>query len=133
MGMPIKVTSAILARLRDEAERALPDECCGLLLGDRDRIVEVRRTANVAANPRARFEIDSQALIDAERATRRGGLQVLGYFHSHPDGPAVPSATDRAQAAHDGRLWVIVGNGGVAFWRDDEAGFAPLSYVVEDR
>jgi len=108
------------------------DECCGLLLG-RERIEEIRPAANVAAEPRHRFEIDPQALIDAHRAARDGGPQVIGYYHSHPTGPAEPSATDRAMASGDGRVWAIVGTDGVTFWRDDEHGFVALSYTVEDR
>ena len=66
---------------------------------------------------------------------RRGpaARRCVGYYHSHPTGPAEPSATDRAQASGDGRVWAIVGEDGVTFWRDDERGFAPLSYAIEDR
>jgi hypothetical protein len=44
----------------------------------------------------------------------------------------VPSAADRAEAAHDGSLWAIIGESGVTFWRDEEAGFAALSYTAVD-
>ena len=88
---------------------------------------------NVAFDPRRSFEIDPQALIAAHRAAREGGPAVLGYYHSHPAGAAVPSDTDRAMAAGDGRVWAIVGKGDVTFWRDDRDGFAPLPYAVEDR
>lgn len=115
-----------------EAAAAAPDECCGLLLGDH-RIAEARPAANVAPDPRHRFEIDPHALIAAHRAARTGGPAVLGYYHSHPGGPAMPSATDRAMASGDGRVWAIVGRDGVTFWRDDGDGFAPLPYAVEDR
>lgn len=119
--------------MRREADRAASEECCGLLLGRGGRIEEARPAANVAADRRRHFEIDPQALVDAHRAARAGGLEVLGYYHSHPTGPAEPSATDRASAARDGRAWAIVGETGIAFWRDGEAGFVPLSYAVEDR
>lgn len=118
--------------MQTEAARARPEECCGLLLGRNGTIEEARPAANVAADPRRRFEIDPQALVDAHRVARSGGPQVLGYYHSHPAGPAAPSATDRAQASHDGHVWAIAGEGGVTFWRDEEAGFVPLSYAVED-
>ena len=116
-----------------EAARAAPDECCGILLGCGALIEELRPAANVASDPHRRFEIAPQALVDAHRISRNGGLRVLGYYHSHPAGSAEPSATDCAQAAHDGSVWAIVGQGGVTFWRDEEAGFVPLSYVLEDR
>lgn len=118
--------------MRAEARDSAPDECCGLLLG-REAIEEALPAPNVAAEPRHRFEIDPQTLIDAHRAARAGGLQVIGYYHSHPAGPARPSATDRAQAAGDSRVWAIVGTDDVTFWRDDEDGFVSLSYTVEDR
>jgi proteasome lid subunit RPN8/RPN11 len=118
--------------MRQEGRNSAPDECCGLLLG-RDAVEEARPAANVALEPRHRFEIDPQALIDAHREARAGGLGVIGYYHSHPGGPAEPSATDRAHASGDGKVWAILGAGGVTFWRDDEDGFVSLSYRVEDR
>ena len=131
--MVVRLTRSVLDRLLAEAALAAPEECCGLLLGRDGTIEEARPAANMAADPRRRFEIDPQALVDAHRAARSGGPRVVGYFHSHPDGPAGPSATDGAEAAHDGSLWAIIGESGVTFWRDEEAGFVPLSYAVEDR
>ena len=109
-----------------------PREACGLLLGRNNRIEEVRPCANVHPDPDRHFEIDPQALIEAHRAARSGGPHVLGYFHSHPSGPPEPSATDRASGTGDGRVWAIVGEGKVSWWRDTEAGFVPLSYNRAD-
>jgi proteasome lid subunit RPN8/RPN11 len=119
-----------LRAIRSHAARSAPEECCGLLLGTGRAVEHAHPAANVAADPRRRFEIDPQALVDAQRAARAGGPQVIGYYHSHPAGPAEPSATDRAQAGHDGAVWAIAAPGGVAFWRDGEAGFVPLPYAV---
>jgi proteasome lid subunit RPN8/RPN11 len=130
--MMLRVTREALERMRAEAAAAAGEECCGLLLGV-GGIDEARPAVNVAADRRRRFEIDPQALVDAHRAARQGGPAVVGYYHSHPMGPAEPSATDRAMAAGDGSVWAIVGADGVRFWRDDGQGFARLSYVVEDR
>ena len=131
--MEIRVSRAVLQRLLDEAARAAPEECCGILLGRDGLIDEARPAPNVSADRARRFEIDPQALVDAHRAARGGGPGVLGYFHSHPGGPAAPSAIDRTQATHDGSVWAIIGESGVTFWRDEEAGFVPLSYTIEDR
>lgn len=131
--MKIRVSRSAIDRMVSAAERAAPEECCGILLGGDGRIEQARAAANVAADRRRMFEIDPQALIDAHREARRGGRPVAGYYHSHPGGPPDPSATDRAHAACDGMVWAIVGETGVAFWRDEERGFVPLSYVVEDR
>jgi proteasome lid subunit RPN8/RPN11 len=129
--MEIRVTSLALDQLRAAAVQAAPEECCGLLLGAVGGIEATQPACNVAADPLRQFEIDPQALIDAHRAARAGGLQVIGYYHSHPGGPAAPSPTDSAQGAHDGRVWAIVGESGVTFWRDEEGGFTPLSYAVD--
>ena len=57
----------------------------------------------------------------------------MGYYHSHPNGRAEPSPTDRASAAHDGKVWAIAANGQVRFFRDGEDGFEALSYEVAPR
>ena len=131
--MAIELTRAALERILREAACAVPEEACGLLLGRGGRIEQAKPAGNVHPSPRARFEIDPQALIDAHRAARGGGPEVIGYYHSHPSGPAEPSATDRAMAVGDGRVWAIVGKGDVTFWRDDDGGFTALSYTVVER
>lgn len=131
--MIAEVTSAVLERILAEAATADPRECCGILLGDGAAIGALEPACNVHPAPETHFEIDPRALIDAHRAARAGGPQVMGYYHSHPRGPAAPSPTDQAMAARDGRIWAIAGEGEVRFWRDDEAGFEPLSLRVIDR
>lgn len=137
--MVVEVTSGVLATLRAEAERAAPEECCGLLLGRAGpagigRIEQVMVAANVAPDPRLRFEIDPVALLAGHKAARGGGPQVLGYYHSHPEGHPVPSATDCEHSTGDLRIWAIIADGQVAFWRDSGKGFAPLTCrTVDDR
>lgn len=115
------------------ARAAHPLEACGLLFGWAGRITVARQTANVHPTPETHFEIDPQALIDAHRAERDGGLDLLGYFHSHPTGDPHPSATDRASAAGDRRVWAIAAGDKLTFWRDDPARFSVLSYEVIGR
>ncbi len=113
------------------AREADPCEACGLLLGTGTHIHTARPTANVAPDPAMHFEIDPATLIAAHRAARDGsGPEVIGYFHSHPNGLARPSATDVASAARDGRLWIIVADGAITCWCDGPDGFEPLSYAV---
>ena len=119
--------------IRAHARRAEPEECCGLLFGRPGLIEEARAAANVAEDPARRFEIDPQALIDAHRAARSGGANLIGYYHSHPKGSARPSVVDETMAARDGGVWAIAAADGVTFWRDGERGFEPLSYALEDR
>ena len=132
----VEITTHALAAMRAHAAAALPHEACGLLLGESGRITDARAAANVHPSPHTHFEIDPQALIDAHRAARAGGPQVLGYYHSHPHGPAVPSATDRAEAAGDGRVWAIIAaddpQADVRFWRDGEQGFVALPLCLID-
>lgn len=128
--MKLEVSSAVLAGLRAAAAAAHPCECCGLLLGKGNRIDAIRPAANLHPMPASRFEIDPQALVDAFRAERAGGPQVVGYYHSHPAGLPEPSATDRSLAIHDGRVWAIVALDEIRLWHDQDHGFEPLSYVV---
>ncbi|WDA41630.1 M67 family metallopeptidase [Erythrobacter sp. BLCC-B19] len=124
--MELAVTSQALAAMRAHAAAAHPQEACGILLGEGERITEARAARNVHPAPRTHFEIDPQALIDAHRAARGGGVQVIGYYHSHPRGPAEPSATDRACAAGDGKVWAIISQDDTRFWQDGKQGFVAL-------
>lgn len=103
------------------AARACADEVCGLLLGDDDgigdRVGRVVACANVAAHPARRFEIDPVALIAAHRAARQGGERVIGHYHSHPGGDAMPSPRDAADAMPDGSVWIVVAGEKVTAWR----------------
>ena len=131
--MAIEVAREVIKALHAAARTVHPREACGLLLGCANCITAFTSTANVHPAPRTHFEIDPQALIDAHRAARAGGPQVLGYFHSHPTGNPVPSATDCAMAAHDGKIWAIVAGDAVMFWCDAPEGFHALSYEVIGR
>ncbi len=131
------IAPAAMAQMLADAARTDPLECCGLLLGLGENVLTIQAAANIAEDPARHFEIDPQALVDGHRAARAGGPQVLGYYHSHPAGPARPSATDSAMAAGDGRIWAIIGAPNdaptgaprdVTFWRDGEQGFEVLSY-----
>lgn len=131
--MELEVSSTLIDHLLANARAAHPLEACGLLLGRGALIEEVRACANVHPEPARQFEIDPQALVNAHRAARAGGPKVLGYYHSHPSGPSAPSVTDRAHATGDGRVWAIVGEGTVGWWRDTTRGFERLSYLVTER
>lgn len=130
--MEIQLTREVIEHISSEAAHAFPKEACGLLIGVAGRIGQAVSADNVHPTPCTHFEIEPQALVDAHRQAREGGPQVLGYYHSHPSGPAEPSATDRGMATGDGRVWAIAGHGDVTFWRDDDDGFAALSYSVVD-
>lgn len=128
--MTLEVTSGAMATLLEEAARAAPLECCGLLLGRGGRVETALPAANVAPDSLRHFEIDPAALFAAHRAARAGGPGLVGYYHSHPDGHPLPSATDCEHSSGDGRAWAIVAGGEVAFWCDGKNGFEALSYAV---
>ena len=126
--MEFLVTSEVLRAVGEAVLLAHPQEACGILLGKGATVTAFVEAANVHLSPETHFEIDPQALINAHRNEREGGLRVLGYFHSHPNGPAKPSKTDQEQAAGDGMLWAIWGEGSLAMWRDEQSGFRQVSY-----
>jgi proteasome lid subunit RPN8/RPN11 len=106
--LPRTVRDAVVAHAREEA----PRECCGILVGTGDAIVAGVRAANLAAHPEARFLIDPGDHIRARRDARAAGLEVVGFYHSHPHSNAQPSAIDLAEASYAGFLYLIVGRAG---------------------
>jgi proteasome lid subunit RPN8/RPN11 len=127
--MKLNLAPDLLGAIQAEAANAAPEEACGLLLGRGNQIERIQPARNVHLAPETHFEIDPQALIDAHRALRAGGSEIIGYYHSHPKGPPAPSATDRAMAPRDGRIWAIIGQGEVKFWRDASSGFEAVGYI----
>jgi proteasome lid subunit RPN8/RPN11 len=87
------------AEIRRHGAETYPNECCGALIANGDRIVEASRLPNTTAEgARRRFMIgpEDYRLAEARARERRGTL--AGFYHSHPDHPARPSPTDLAQA-----------------------------------
>ncbi len=126
MGMTLEVTRGAVATLLEEAAAAHPHECCGLLLGQGDRIVRTQPCVNVHPDPARHFEIDPRALIAAHKAERAGGERLAGYYHSHPAGKPQPSANDQREASGDGRVWAIVAGTTIGWWLDAPGGFQVL-------
>lgn len=109
--MRVLVARAARATIDAATTAALPKEACGLLFGRRDArhlfIHEASVAANVASEPWHRFEIDPAHLFKAQRSARNGGPAILGVWHSHPGGPATPSARDLAGVTDRAWLWLI--------------------------
>jgi len=103
--------------LLTEARAAHPRECCGLLEGARDgggwQIAALHPARNRAAMA-DRFLIDPADHIAAQKAARARGRAIIGCYHSHPGGKAVPSARDLAGAEQDGFLWLIAADETIA-------------------
>lgn len=88
------------------AEASAPDECCGMLLGrpgvpgQPAAIVSAAPARNLeAGRDQRRFRIAPAAVAQASQVARAQGLELLGFFHSHPRGIAVPSQEDIAEAS----------------------------------
>jgi proteasome lid subunit RPN8/RPN11 len=98
-----KIVDEIVAHAR----REVPGECCGVLIGNATAIVEAIPTRNLSDNQN-RFLIDPQGHMAALRRARALGLEVVGFYHSHPHSAAVPSARDLDEAAYPDLLMMIV-------------------------
>lgn len=130
--MVLQMNAGLQARLQRWASEGYPHECCGLLLGRAaDGLVQVddvlqARNVNFE-RARDRFEIDPEDLLAAEAQARSRGIDIVGIWHTHPDHPAEPSATDRERAWHGWSYLIVpVGATGVQAlrsWRLDGAGF----------
>ncbi|MDR2631302.1 MAG: M67 family metallopeptidase [Spirochaetaceae bacterium] len=100
----IALTADVEKRIREEGERAWPNECCGFLLGvlaDGEKRAGVMVTvANTweAGEQYHRFIMTPEDFMRAEMEARRQKKEILGIYHSHPDHPARPSDYDREQA-----------------------------------
>ena len=105
--LPNSAWSAVEAHAR----QGYPHEICGVLLGragDPLRIQEAHPCANRnTERAQDRYLIDPLQQMRFERDGRRRGLDVVGYFHSHPDHPAVPSVTD-LELSWENLLYLIV-------------------------
>lgn len=96
------------------AHSAHPDEACGLLAGKGPRVLQIIPTANIAADPTTRYVMSPTALARHLPQLEAEGFSLLGFYHSHPDGEAIPSETDIREATYPEVAMVIVGLRGEA-------------------
>jgi len=136
------LNAELAEKIRRHGEETYPHECCGALLG-RDAVLElgVEKPREIfelfplvnrrSDSPQNRFSVAPQDVIDADRAAQGRGLDVVGWYHSHPDHPAKPSEYDREHAwPWYSYIIVSVANGAageMTSWRlqDDRAGYTP--------
>jgi len=108
--MPITIPQSLYNQLRAHGEETYPHECCGILLGKADalHVHELIRAGNTRTDSaHNRYNIAPQELIAAQRQARKSGLDIVGFYHSHPDHPAQWSPTDFAEAHWFGCAYVI--------------------------
>ncbi|MEF8801092.1 MAG: desampylase [Halolamina sp.] len=130
--LPTAVRDALLSH----ADSGGDEEICGVLAGDygqeRSCVEAAHPTANAAEKPRTRYRIDPEELLATIESVEQGGREVVGFYHSHPNGPAAPSATDAARATWTGYSYVICsldGSPSIDSWRWTGEEFATEALV----
>ena len=108
----LKLSETLYNALRTHGEETYPHECCGVLLGRSSEGVNEVEDAVRAGNTRTdsahnRYHIAPQELVRIQRQGRERGLDIVGFYHSHPDHPAQWSKTDFAEAHWLGCSYVI--------------------------
>jgi proteasome lid subunit RPN8/RPN11 len=103
------ISADVAAKIRQHGVETYPHECCGALLGHDVNTTEqpskpreildlfplINRREDSRQN---RFSVNPRDVMDADRAAKSCGLDVIGWYHSHPDHPAEPSEYDREHA-----------------------------------
>ena len=94
-GRNIALQARVDAAIRAHGREAFPHECCGALLGSDGAVYEAFALPNTTEEgPRRRFLVRPDDYRAAETRARDTGLELLGFYHSHPDHPARPSQYD---------------------------------------
>ena len=138
----LEIAAGVRAQIDAHSEAAYPNECCGALIGRDARVEIAMRLDNVTSEEqRRRFLVSPEAYRAAESQADASGRQLLGFYHSHPDHPARPSAFDLEHAwpnfsyviaaVHSGRVvdlrsWRLRADRS----RFDEEAVTPLSSVI---
>lgn len=109
----MRLAADVRAALLEHAREGVPEEVCGVLSGRRDPdgtpiVTGNHRVPNVADSPETRYELDPAAQLAAMEAIEEQGDEVVGFYHSHPRGPAGPSATDARLATWPDYRYCIV-------------------------
>jgi len=98
-------------QIQNEARVALPRECCGLIegshRGENILATTLHPTRNVARET-DRFEIDPEEHFAVLRSVRTNGSEIVGCYHSHPNGRMMPSERDLENVGEEGFAWLIL-------------------------
>ena len=97
----VEISAELIHKMKNHAEQAYPHECCGILTGKRedDGPVTVRDALTVGNRISdelrgKHFAIDPMEIYKHEKNLENSGLEIIGFFHSHPNAPAVLSRED---------------------------------------
>ena len=131
----LSIGKELAEKIRAHGAETYPHECCGALLGRDNAPREILGLFPLVNrrddSPRNRFSVTAEDVLDAEKAAREKGIDVVGWYHSHPDHPARPSQYDRDHAwPWYSYIIVCVAEGkpqDMTSWRlnDDRAEFSP--------
>ncbi|MEZ3165084.1 desampylase [Halorubrum sp. RMP-47] len=130
----IELTRAAYDDIVYRAYKGGEAEICGVLAGehgtdgDNSVVTETYAAENVAETPEIRYLIDPEEQFELIETVEEAGLDVVGFYHSHPTGPTHPSETDAARATWPNHSYVICALDGYPFvgswrWRDNEEAF----------
>lgn len=106
----MKIAREAYEQVRAHASDGYPYEVCGMLIAARgsDLVTQIRRVRNtVVERARDRYEMDPLDQIRIQRECDETGLDITGYYHSHPDHPAQASITD-SRRSWAGPVYMIV-------------------------
>jgi proteasome lid subunit RPN8/RPN11 len=106
----MRITLQAFSELSEHAGEGYPNEICGMLIArpGADVVTETRRVRNtMVERARDRYEMDVRDQIRIQRECDDAGLDIVGYYHSHPDHPAQASVTDSSRS-WAGPLYLIV-------------------------
>jgi proteasome lid subunit RPN8/RPN11 len=108
----LRLNEQVYDAIRCHGEETYPYECCGVLLGrsvdGRNEVEDAVRAGNIRTDSaHNRYQIAPQELVKIQRLGRERGLDIVGFYHSHPDHPARWSKTDLAEAHWIGCSYVI--------------------------
>ena len=128
-----ELDAEVEAEIRRHGAETYPNECCGALIATGDTIIEAFRLPNTTVEgARRRFMIGPDDYRMAEKRARERSGTLAGFYHSHPDHPARPSATDLAQAWPNLTYIIVAVREGtpedLKFWRllEDRSGFEEI-------
>lgn len=104
----IEISQHLLREVIDHARRGVPEEVCGWLVGEGNRVSQIVPVTNVAEKPETNFRMDPGAQLATMLETRGMGSEIIGTYHSHPWSPAIPSYEDRNLALYPKAMHLIV-------------------------
>jgi len=155
VGLTIRIKREALEAIRRHGEEAYPNECCGFLIGKvedgQNVVMELYRAENEwstesrpdpatgkVESQRNRYLITPEQWRKADSFARNLSRGIIGYYHSHPDHPAVPSGFDLEHSCWPGESYIIVSvargkaEAVNSYTKPDYSKFEPEEILVEE-